>query len=185
MYFAPALDWSMLAGINEKINGHRELTVSSPWPRWSRLWGPMITAQSRLGDVTAQSRRVHSSVTARSQLSHDEVTAQSRHLQYDHGSVTARSQLSYGPGHGSVTAGCDHFGHRELTVSSPWAVTVVIYFLMGSPDMSCDFSKISLLNGFNFWHLWKFGTVSLSQLYAYESYVYAIACMKSWIYNKI
>ena len=78
----------------------------------------MITAQSRLGDVTAQSRRGHSSVTARSQLSHGEVTAQSRHLQYDHGSVTARSQLNHGPGHGSVTAGCDHFSHRELTVSS-------------------------------------------------------------------
>ena len=80
--------------------------------------GPMITAQSRLGEVTAQSRRGHSSVTARSQLSHGEVTAQSRHLQYDHGSVMARSQLNHGPGHGSVTAGCDHFGHRELTVSS-------------------------------------------------------------------
>ena len=64
------------------------------------------------GSVTA--RRGHSSVTARSQLSHGEVTAQSRHLQYDHGSVTARSQLNYGPGHGSITAGCDHFGHRVL-----------------------------------------------------------------------
>ena len=39
----------------------------------------------------------------------------------DHGSVTARSQLNHGPGHGSVTAGWDHFGHRELTVSSRWA----------------------------------------------------------------
>ena len=91
----------------------------------------MITAQSRLGEVTAQSRRGHSSVTARSQLSHGEVTAQSRHLQYDHGSVTARSQLNHGPGHGSVTAGCDHFGHRELTVSSRLAVTVANFFLMG------------------------------------------------------
>ena len=80
--------------------------------------GPMITAQSRLGEVTAQSRRGHSSVTARSQLSHGEVTTQSRHLQHDHGSVTARSQLNHGPGHGSITAGSDHFGHRELTVSS-------------------------------------------------------------------
>ena len=80
--------------------------------------GPMITAQSQLGEVTAQSRWGHSSVTARSQLSHGEVTAQSRHLQYDHGSVTARSQLNQGPGHGSVTAGCDHFGHGELTMSS-------------------------------------------------------------------
>ena len=44
-----------------------ELTVSSRWPR---LRDPIITAQSRLGEVTAQSRRDHSSVTARSQLSH-------------------------------------------------------------------------------------------------------------------
>ena len=98
-------------------NCHRELTVTivvtAP--------GPMITAQSRLGEVTAQSRRGHSSVTARSQLSHGENTAQLRHLQYDHGSVTARSQLNHGPGQGSVTAGCDYFGHRELTVSSRWA----------------------------------------------------------------
>ena len=40
------------------------------------------------------------------------ITAQSRR---------ARSQLNHGPGSGSVTAGCDHFGHRELTVSLPWA----------------------------------------------------------------
>ena len=93
---------------------HGELTVvTAP--------GPTITAQSRLGEVTAQSRRGHSSVTARSQLSHGEVTAQSRHLQYEHGSVTARSQLNHGPGHGSVT-GCDHFGHSELTVSSQWPI---------------------------------------------------------------
>ena len=111
--------WVFLS--HEKINGHGELTVSSRWPRWSRLRGPMITAQSRLGEVTAQSRRGHSSIAAGSQLSHGEVTTQSRHLQYDHGSVTARSQLNHGTGHDSVTAGCDHFGHRELTVSSRWA----------------------------------------------------------------
>ena len=106
---------------HEKIKlspwAHGELTVTTV----VTAPGPMITAQSRLGEVTAQSRRGHSSVTARSQLSHGEVTAQSLHLQYDHGSVTARSQLNHGPGHGSVTAGCDHFGHRELTVSSLWA----------------------------------------------------------------
>ena len=96
---------------------HGELTVSSV----VAAPGPMITAQSRLGEVTAQSRPGHSSVTARSQLSHGEITAQSRHLQYDHGSVTARSQLNHGPGHGSITAGCDRFGHRELTVSLLWA----------------------------------------------------------------
>ena len=53
--------------------------------RWSRLRGPMITAQSRLGLVTAQSRRGHSSVTARSQLSHGEVTAQSQRSRLSHG----------------------------------------------------------------------------------------------------
>ena len=135
------------------------------YDKWSRKTGvnltapsPMIMAQSRLGEVTAQSRRGHNSVTARSQLSHGEVTAQSRHLQYDHGEVTAqsrhlqydhgevtaqsrhlqydhgevtaRSQLNHGPGHGSVTAGCDHFGHRELTVSSRWAHGGH-FFLMG------------------------------------------------------
>ena len=50
---------------------------------------------SVVGEVTAQSRRGHSSVTARSQLSHGKVTAQSQHPQYDQGSVTARSQLNY------------------------------------------------------------------------------------------
>ena len=96
---------------------HGELTVTTV----VTAQGPMITTQSRLGEVTAQSRQGHSSATARSQLSHGKVTAQSRHLQYDHASVTARSQLNHGPGHGSVTAGCDHFGHGELTVSSLWA----------------------------------------------------------------
>ena len=109
---------------------YRELTVTTVVTVVTAP-GPMITAQSRLGEVTAQSRRGHSSVTARSQLSHGEVTAQSRHLQYDHGSATARSQVNHGPGHGSVTAGCDHFGHGELTVSSRWAVTVANFFLMG------------------------------------------------------
>ena len=92
---------------HEKINGHRELTVTT-----------VVTAPGPSDHGSVRARRGHSSVTARSQLSHGEVTAQSRHLQYDHGSVTARSQLNHGPGHGSVTAGCDHFGHRELTVSS-------------------------------------------------------------------
>ena len=96
---------------------HRELTVTTV----VMAPGPMVTAQSRLGESP-------SSVTARSQLSHGSVSAQSRrghnsirHLQHDHGSDRARSQLNHGPGHGSVTAGCDHFGHRELTVSSLWA----------------------------------------------------------------
>ena len=91
------LDYSKTS--HEKINGHRELTVSSRWPRWSRLRGPMITTQSRLGKVTAQSRWGHSSITARSQLAvniFSMITAQSR---LGHSSITAQ-----------VTAGCDHFG---------------------------------------------------------------------------
>ena len=58
--------------------------------------GPMIMAQSRLGEVTARSQLSHGYVTAQSQQGHSKVTAQSRHLQYDHGSVMARSQLSHG-----------------------------------------------------------------------------------------
>ena len=60
------------------------------------------------GSVTA--RRGHSSVTAGSQLNHSifsMITAQSR---LGHSSITAQ-----------VRAGCDHFGHRELTVNSLWA----------------------------------------------------------------
>ena len=141
-------------------NCHRELTMSSRWAHGNhgghgsgpndhgsvtaRRGHSSVTAMSQLshGYVTAQSRGGHSSVTARSQLSHGEVTAQLRHLQYDHGSVTARSQPNHGPGHGSVTAGCDHLGrreltvsslraHGELTVSSRWVVTVTNFFLMG------------------------------------------------------
>ena len=95
--------------------------MSSRWPLWSRLWGPMITAQSRLGEVTAQSRRGHSSITARSQLSHGEVTAQSWHLQYDHGSVTARSAQSRHSSrlsHGWLWPFWSPWAHGELTVSS-------------------------------------------------------------------
>ena len=111
--------------------------VSSPWAHCDHSGhgsGPNDHG-SVVGEVTAQSRRGHSSVTARSQLSHGKVTAQSQHPQYDHCSVTARSQLNHGPGHGSVTAGCDHFGHRELTVSSLWAhgeqSRWPFFFLMG------------------------------------------------------
>ena len=111
--------WYVYLPMRKKI-----VTVSSLWARRELTVttmvmapGPMITAQSRLGEVTAQSWRGHSSVTARSQLSHGEVTAQSRHLPHDHGLVALRSQLNHGPGHGSVTAACDHFA-CELTVSS-------------------------------------------------------------------
>ena len=95
------ISWYLLPETNPWENkwapwAHRELTVATaPGP-------------NDHGSVTA--RRGHSSVTARSQISHGEVTAQSRHLQYDHSSIMAQ-----------VTAGCDHFGHHELTVSSQWA----------------------------------------------------------------
>ena len=102
--------------VHEKINGHRELTVSSR--------GPMIMAQSRLGEVTAQSRRGHSSVTARSQLSHgilSMITAQSR---LGHSSITAQ-----------VTAQSRLAVTILVTVSSPWAHREQsrwpIFFLMG------------------------------------------------------
>ena len=101
------------------------VTVSSRWANGEltvttvvTASGPMITAQSRLGEVTAQSRRGHSSVTARSQLSYGEVTAQSRHLQYDHSSVMARSQLNHGPGHGWLWPFWSPWAHGELMVSS-------------------------------------------------------------------
>ena len=117
---------------------HGELTVSTVVTAPGPNDHGSVTARRGHGEVTAQSRLGHSSVTARSQLSHGEVTAQSRHLQYDHGSVPARSQLNHGPGHGSVTTGCDHFGHRELPMSSRWAhreLTVSShgghFFLMG------------------------------------------------------
>ena len=103
----------------------------------------MITAQSRLGEVTAQSR----------------------HLQYDHDSVMARSKLNHGPGHGSVTADCDHFGHRELTVSShsgqffshewwshlrPWVQSICLLYVSSQSD---HFGlRYSI---FHVWH-WKF-----------------------------
>ena len=79
---------------------HRELTVTTV----VTAPVPMITAQLRLGEVTAQSRRGHSSVTARSQLSHSEVTAQSR----------PRSRLS----HGWLWPFWSPWAHDELTVSS-------------------------------------------------------------------
>ena len=108
-------------------NCHGELTVvTGP--------GPMITAQSRLGEVTAQSRRGHSSITASSVWSRP-----------GHSSITAQ-----------VTAGCDHFGHRELTVSSRWAVTVVNFFLMGRPANFWKFLKtFFFFQTFHEKNLWK------------------------------
>ena len=88
-----------LVSSHEKINGHRELKVTT-----------VVTAPGANDHGSVMARLGHGSVTVRSQLNHG-----------DHGSIKARSQLNHGPGQGSVTAGCDHFGHCELTVNSPWA----------------------------------------------------------------
>ena len=63
---------------HEKINGHRELTVSSPWAHGDHGGHGTGTQWSRLSHDQAKSQRGHSEVTARSQLSRCEVTAQSR-----------------------------------------------------------------------------------------------------------
>ena len=107
-----------------------DLTCDSWLSRESRLMAAYGLHRGH-SSVTARSQPSQSSVTAQSQLSHSSITAQSRHLQNDHSSDTARSQLNHGPGHGSVTAGCDHFGHRELTVSSPWPSRWPIFFSWG------------------------------------------------------
>ena len=73
------------------------VTVSSRWPRWSRLRAQW----SRLGEVTA--RRSHSSVTARSQLNHGIFSM-----------ITAQSRL----GHSSITA--------QVTAQSRLAVTILV-----------------------------------------------------------
>ena len=89
---------------HEKINGHCELTVTT-----------VVTAlgPNDYGSVTARTlRRGHSSVTARSQWGHSSITARSQLAVSIFSMITARSQLNYGPGQGSVTAGCDHFGHQ-------------------------------------------------------------------------
>ena len=101
---------------------HRELMVTTV----VTAPGPMITAQSRLGEVTGQSRRGHRSVTARSQLSHGEVTAHIFSM------ITAQSRL----GHSSITAQVTAQSRLAVTilviVSSRWAVMVAIFFLMGT-----------------------------------------------------
>ena len=117
---------------HEKINGHCELTMSSPWPWWSRLRGPMITAQSRLGEVTAQSWRVHSSVTARSRRGHSSITASSVWSRLSHAWVTAQSWPRSWLSHGWLWPFWTPWAHGELTVSSRWAVKVANFFLMGS-----------------------------------------------------
>ena len=62
---------------HEKINGHRELTVTT-----------VVTTPGPNDHGSLTAKRGHISVTARSQLSHGEVTAQSRR---GHSSITASS----------------------------------------------------------------------------------------------
>ena len=102
------------------INGHRELTVSSPWAhgdhgghgagaQWSQLSHGEVTAQSRLG---------HSSVTARSQLNHgifSMITAQSR---LGHSSITAQVTAQSRLAVNILVTVSSRWNHRELTVSS-------------------------------------------------------------------
>ena len=83
---------------HEKINGHRELTVTTV--------------------VTAPGPNGHSSVTARSQLSHDEVTAQSQWSRLTHGEVTAQSRPRSRLSCGWLWPFWSSWARRELTVSS-------------------------------------------------------------------
>ena len=108
---------------------HGELTVvTGP--------SPMITVQSRLREVTAQSRRGHNSITASSVWS-----------RLGHSSITVQ-----------VTADCDHFGHREVTVSSRWAHCEQSRWPFFSPGQTCQLLKILKTNFFQTFHeknLWK------------------------------
>ena len=119
-------------------NCHCELTVSSTWAHRELTVttvvtapGPMITAQSRLGEVTAQSRLGHSSVTARSQPNHgifSMITAQSRLGQSSiTAQVTAKSRLAVT----ILVTVSSRWAHCELTVSShggqfffSWDITI-------------------------------------------------------------
>ena len=131
------------------------VTVSSRWPRLLRLRGPMITAQSRLGEVTAQSRRGHSSVTARSQLCHSSITASSVWSRLSHGKVTAqsrpRSRLSHGwlwPFWSRWAHGGQFFSHGKCSIEAkisdrlshttlkfygrPWKTTGHLFYALSS-----------------------------------------------------
>ena len=100
------------------------LPWENKWSRWAHgelTVTTVVTAPGPNDHGSVMARRGHSSVTARSQLSHSSVTARS---QLNHGifsMITAQSRLGDSSITAQVTAGCDHFGHRELTVSSPQA----------------------------------------------------------------
>ena len=101
---------------HEKINAHRELTVTTV--------------------VTAPGPNDHSSVTARSQFNHGEIsmiTAQSR---LGHSSITAQVTAQSRLAVTILVTVSSRWAHCEFTVSSPWAVTVANFFLMGTQEWS-------------------------------------------------
>ena len=73
--------------------------MSSRWAHGDHSGHGSGAQWSRLGEVTAQSCRGHSSIR--------------QHLQYDHGSVMARSQLNHGPGHGWLWPFWSPWAHGE------------------------------------------------------------------------
>ena len=99
-------------------NGHGELTVTTVVKAPGSNDHSSVTARLGHSSVTAQSRLGHSSVTG-------EVTAQSQRSWLGHSSitaqVTAQSPWAWSP-----------WAHRELTVSSWWAVTVANFFSHGN-----------------------------------------------------
>ena len=101
-------------------NCHRKLTVSSLWPRWSRLraqWSRLSRRRGH-GEVTAQSWLGHSSVTARSQLNHSilsMITAQSR---LGHSSITAQVMAQSWLAVTILVTASSRWVHCELTMSS-------------------------------------------------------------------
>ena len=98
---------------------HHELTVTTV----VTAPGPMITSQSRLGEVTVQSRLGHSSVTVRSQLNHgifSMITAQSR---LGHSSITAQVTAQSRLAVTILVTVSSQWAHGELTVwQSRWPI---------------------------------------------------------------
>ena len=109
------------------------VTVSSRWAHGDH--GGHGSRPNDHGSVTA--RRGHSSVTARSQLNHGIFSMITAQWRLGHSSITDQ-----------VTAGCDHFGHHELTVSSWWQSRWPIFF---SWDAISQWRHIQ--NIMSFWNL--------------------------------
>ena len=121
MYLHP---WEKIVTVSSRWT-HGELTLSSRWPRWSRLqaqWSRLSHSYERSelshGEVTAQSRLGHSSVTVRSQLNHSifsMITAQSR---LGHSSITAQVMAQSRLAVTILVTVSSWWAHSELTVSS-------------------------------------------------------------------